>query len=279
MNTLLLKRLYTIESRKLFPYRAFKLMLLLFAVLFVMSVLFFSTILFDNFFARKLTEEISSATLQTNIAWNIVTYFAGFFNAFLSYAIMMYVCNEYSYRTLRQNVIDGLSRTETLVGKYLIAIVIALAATVLVAIMSTYFQFGASSIVQMPLGLEYLGLYFLQLVSTLIVAIFFSTWMRKTGLAVLLFAACWYIIDALLYYWILPAPVAQILPFSAIKDLVHIPGLDEAVSRGGLVNEYEKEAMSKLHLNANYLLTIAKVLAWDALFVFITLRMVRQRDI
>ncbi|MBX3103078.1 MAG: hypothetical protein KF690_11260 [Bacteroidetes bacterium] len=274
--TVLLKRLYDIESRKLFPYRAFNIMLLLFGVLFVLGVLFFSSLLFTSFWESQLSKNIFE--FKTNVSWNIITYFAGFFNVFLSYAIMMYVCNEYTYRTLRQNVIDGMNPQETLAGKYIMSGLIAIAATLLVALMSVYFEFRVGKLVAQPLGIQYLGLYFLQLLSTLIIAIFFATWMRKTGIAVLLFAASWYLIDSLLYYWILPGGAGAFLPFSSIKDLVHLPGLDELMARDTPLSDSELMAMTRLHLNTNYLTTIAKVVVWDALFIFLTLRMVKTRD-
>ncbi|MFN8923219.1 MAG: hypothetical protein ACK5XP_09880, partial [Sphingobacteriia bacterium] len=87
-NLVYLNHLLRIERKKLFPYRAFNVMLTLYAGLFVLCTIAFSDQIFNSIW--ELIPDSVQGNFRTNIAWNAIAYFAGFFNVFLSYAVILY---------------------------------------------------------------------------------------------------------------------------------------------------------------------------------------------
>ena len=68
--------------------------------------------------------------------WHFNTWMADWFKLFFAIVVVSMVSNEYSYGTLKQNLIDGMSKKEFLLSKVLLATVIALLSTLFVFVMS-----------------------------------------------------------------------------------------------------------------------------------------------
>ena len=62
--------------------------------------------------------------------WHNVTYVAGFFKFFLAILVAILVSGEYEYRTIRQNIIDGMSRLEFFKSKIITLFLISLTAMI-----------------------------------------------------------------------------------------------------------------------------------------------------
>ncbi|MFK5098226.1 hypothetical protein, partial [Klebsiella pneumoniae] len=58
--------------------------------------------------------------------WQTVAYFSSFFVLLPSILVIMLVTNEYTYKTHRQNIIDGWSRNEFLLSKLIDVAIISL---------------------------------------------------------------------------------------------------------------------------------------------------------
>ena len=44
--------------------------------------------------------------------WQNLTYLAGFFKIFLAVVVIIFITNEFSFKTIRQNIITGMSRVD-----------------------------------------------------------------------------------------------------------------------------------------------------------------------
>ncbi|MEO0312521.1 MAG: hypothetical protein RIQ89_2178 [Bacteroidota bacterium] len=64
--------------------------------------------------------------------WQNLTYVAGFFKFLLAILIVVIISNEYEFKTIRQNLIDGWSRKQFYTAKFLLIVALALGATLLV---------------------------------------------------------------------------------------------------------------------------------------------------
>ena len=98
------------------------------------------------------------------LVWHLSTYFASFLKVFIAIVIVSLTASEYSNRTLKQNLIDGLSKKELLLSKVYFTIVLAITATVIVFLASLilgliYSDFDEPSIIFSQMG--YLGGFFL----------------------------------------------------------------------------------------------------------------------
>ena len=68
--------------------------------------------------------------------WHFNSYIAAILKLFLAIVIVSMTANEYSNKTLKQNLIDGLSKKEFILSKFL--------TVVLFSLVSTLFVFGVS---------------------------------------------------------------------------------------------------------------------------------------
>jgi len=68
--------------------------------------------------------------------WHFNTWIADFLTFFLAIIIVSMVTNEYSYRTVKQNLIDGLSKKEFVLSKFYFMVLLAFLATIFVFVIS-----------------------------------------------------------------------------------------------------------------------------------------------
>ena len=87
------------------------------------------------------------------------------------------IANEYSYGTLKQNLIDGMSKKEFLLSKVYTILVFSLVSTILVFVISLILGLKYSSFTEMGIifsDLEYLFAYFLKHVAFFSFCLFFK---------------------------------------------------------------------------------------------------------
>ncbi|MEZ5013685.1 MAG: hypothetical protein R2794_05285, partial [Chitinophagales bacterium] len=97
-------RLLKIELSKLWPYRAFKVLFIIYLVLMGLTLAGGAKI--GNSDGGLTPEKI----LGFPNIWNYYTLYACYFNVIIAMLVIFISGNEYSNRTSRQNIIDGLTR-------------------------------------------------------------------------------------------------------------------------------------------------------------------------
>src|SRR6476620_4018542 len=68
--------------------------------------------------------------------WQNLVYISGFFKIVLAIMVVISITNEFTYRTIRQNIIDGMSRWEFLQSKILTNVLLSLMSVVMVFIIA-----------------------------------------------------------------------------------------------------------------------------------------------
>src|SRR3979411_1949332 len=68
--------------------------------------------------------------------WQNLVYISGFFKIVLAIMVVISITNEFTYRTIRQNIIDGLSRWQFLISKMLTNLLLAALSTVIVFVIA-----------------------------------------------------------------------------------------------------------------------------------------------
>jgi ABC-2 type transport system permease protein len=128
-------RLIKIEFKKILSYRAFWML----AGFYAFSLTFI-LIVAQVIINKIVVEAGKSAPIpllkislyQFPRIWNNLTYIAGFLNIFLAIIVIFFVCNEFSFKTLRQNMINGLSRKEFVLSKLYFILIFSLGTTLLI---------------------------------------------------------------------------------------------------------------------------------------------------
>jgi len=222
-------RLIRIELKKIFSYKAFWLLAGFYAV-----SLTFTLIVAQVIINKILLEAGKSAPIPLiNISlyqfpriWNNLTYMAGFLTLFLAIIVIFFVCNEFSNRTIRQNIINGLSRREFILSKLYFILIFGVAATLLMFLAGL--TLGIIHSKDLDIGdifsnrLQFILGYFIEVFTYLVFAFFIAFLMKKAGLAIitLLFYT---MIEQILIWWKIPSEYVRFFPMKAFGRLVHFP--------------------------------------------------------
>jgi ABC-type transport system involved in multi-copper enzyme maturation permease subunit len=157
--------------------------------------------------------------------WHNLTYIAGYFKMFLGVIVIILIANEYSYKTIRQNIINGMSRWDFLASKFLTIGVISLAATILVFIIGLIL--GLIHTEGVTIGIffdktEFLLAYFLEIYAFLIFAFFIGFLVKRAGFALGLLLLYYYIVEPVGRYY-LPEELGDYFPKKVIGSLIDVP--------------------------------------------------------
>jgi ABC-type transport system involved in multi-copper enzyme maturation permease subunit len=132
--------------------------------------------------------------------WQTVAFISSLFVFLPSVLVIMFITNEYSYKTHRQNIIDGWSRKDFMLSKMIDLIIVCLFATLLYMI--TAFVIGTvntdNSTINFWKGSHYIGLFFLQLFSQLSIALLIALLVRKAFIALGIFLFYYFPLEPML---------------------------------------------------------------------------------
>ncbi|GAB4244748.1 MAG: ABC transporter permease [Ekhidna sp.] len=119
--------------------------------------------------------------------WQNSTWLASFVNLLISFIVIVSVNNELSYNTLRQNIIDGISKKEFLLSKFALILFLAAVCTLVLFISGLIGGFLYSHVTDLKYvfdEMEFLVAYFLQLVAISMFAFCFALIIKKAGFAI-----------------------------------------------------------------------------------------------
>lgn len=120
--------------------------------------------------------------------WANLGWWASLFVLFIAFLVITITCNEYSFRTHRQNIIDGWKRLQFYHAKWSLVIAFSAALTVFQYFLGIGFALAnGSSIGDMTRGITDLGYYFILCLNYLSAALLMALLIRRSGLAITLF--------------------------------------------------------------------------------------------
>lgn len=166
--------------------------------------------------------------------WQNMTYIATFFKIILAFIVIISVTNEIGYRTMRQNVIDGLSKWEFLKSKFVLIIVLSLTATLFLFIEGIITGLIYSTVTYPDYifsDLEFLAAYFLEVVTFLSLALLLGILFKKAGFAIVLIFMYSLIFEPFITInmehnvWInaYSSWAAPYFPIKALNNLIRVP--------------------------------------------------------
>lgn len=224
--------LLKIEWLKVKSYRTFWI---LFGVFFLLFPLTF------YFSGAKFMENVSDSTDQANTiktivgapfvfpkVWHSASWFGGMFFIILGMLFVLLITNEVHYRTHRQNIIDGLSRTEFILAKFSVMISLVLLSTVMVFLTGLFagLVFSKSgSTASLFDQLYFVGYFALMATLYLTVAFLIAILVKRTGLAIIIYFAFVVFVDNLLWLALTfkDSQMGYFLPLESADSLVPNP--------------------------------------------------------
>jgi ABC-2 type transport system permease protein len=218
-----MKKLLSIELKKILPYATFWIIMGIYFVLLFLVFFFLRTI--------KIQGPLAFLNLQSYyifpVLWHSLTYVASFFTLLLGMIVIILSTNEFMFRTIRQNIIDGLSKVNFLVAKLLLIFGIALLATFIVFFTGLINGFTQTNNIVASMVFEkidFVVAYFVQAIAYMCFALFVGTLVKKSGLAIGIFLLYSKIVEPLIG-WKLPSEISDYLPFHTISGLIQNPAL------------------------------------------------------
>lgn len=218
--------------------------------------------------------------------WHFNSYIAATLKLFLAIVIVSMMSNEYSNRTLKQNLIDGLSKKEFVMSKFLAVILFAVISTLFLFIVTMILGLSFSDYNEISIifsDMEYLFAYFIKLMGFFAFCMFLGILVKRSAFA-LGFLFIWWIVESIAYAvlkWELfrnteiADNVMQFFPLSSMSNLVVEP-----ISRLNFIQTAASQIGSELDKDYGvhwYQLLI--VLAWTTLFVYLSFALLRKRDL
>ena len=171
------------EWLKIKTYRTFWAILILYAILFPVANVLIANINLQIKHADKNIETIITNYYAFPDVWRAVCYVGGYFLLLPSILIIILVTNEYAFRTHRQNVIDGWSRSEFISGKLLMVVLLAIVSTVITIIAAFILGFKYSNAGEKDFFTNFylVGNFFIQALSYLLLAFITAIIFKRSG--------------------------------------------------------------------------------------------------
>jgi ABC-type transport system involved in multi-copper enzyme maturation permease subunit len=278
-----MKRLLSIELQKIWLNKASRVLTLTYFIL-LSFIALMAAIKFD--FGPIKFQFAEMGIFDFPYIWHFNTYTADFMKLFLAIIIVSMIANEYSYGTLKQNLIDGLSKKEFIISKFVTIVLFSLVSTVFVFIMTLILGYNFSSYTELSIvfsGLDYLLAYFIKLIGFFTFCLFLGVLVKRSAFA-LGFLLIWYILEAIargiLNFVIFPegkvaSYIIQFLPLEAISNLIVEPVTRTSVARTiGTQMGVENIKDYSVHFS-----DILIVLCWTCIFLFLSYRVLKNRDL
>ncbi|KFC22557.1 ABC transporter permease [Epilithonimonas lactis] len=185
-------RLLKLEYLKNLNYRPFKIFALLYFIVLI-GLLFIGLVDFDILGMKINLKEQGMYNFPG--VWNFTTYIVGLLKIFLGCIIVFSICQEFSNRMFKQNLIDGLSREEFIFSKLLTILVFTGFSTLLVFIIGFILGKSYSATQESDLifkEIYFIFNYFLKLFTFFSFLMFLSILFRKSIFVFLGFFMVWF---------------------------------------------------------------------------------------
>lgn len=271
-------RLFRIEWLKLKNYKVFWILLLLYSLGLIIAC---SGIMFLLRYIKNHGGDFNGID-PTIIPlydfpdiWHNMTYIATYFKLFLAFIVIISVNNEITYRTLRQNIIDGLSKRDVLVSKFIVIISLSLAATIFLFMICWVLGMIFSNVRGSEVifrELEFLPAYFLEVCTFLALAFLLSLLIKKSGFVIVLLFMYTLMFEPILtvfleHYPNTPEVLKAIVPYFPIKSLNNLISIP-----------YPKYVFLKIQDYVAWT-DVFIVVAWLAIYNILILLRLRTRDV
>lgn len=275
-------RLLQIEFIKLWNNRASRVLILSYFIL-LTSIALVAAIKFDiGPIQFHLAEQ---GIFNFPYIWHFNTFVTAIFKLFLAIVIVSMMSNEYSNKTIKQNLIDGLSKREFILSKFLTVISFALISTLFVFVVSMILGLGYSDYNEITIifsDLQFLLAYFVKLMGFFSFCLFLGILVKRSAFA-LGFLILWQVFEAFvrgMIRWKLfdaetTDTIMGFFPLNAMWNLIKEP-----FSRLNAVQSAVKQMGEQLTLNYQvHWYEVLIVLIWTAIFILSSYALLKKRDL
>ncbi len=275
-------RLLQIEFIKLWNNRASKILITSYFVL-LTSIALIAAIKFD--IGPVKFHLADQGIFNFPYIWHFNTFVTAIFKLFLAIVIVSMMANEYSNKTIKQNLIDGLSKKEFIASKFLTVISFSLISTVFVFVVSMvlgliYSDYNELSIIFSDL--EFLLAFFVKLVGFFSFCLFLGIFVKRSAFA-LGFLILWAVLEQITFgllgwkvmSWESAKLVKDFFPLESMTNLIKEP-----FTRLSAVQNIGQQIGENMNFDYQvYWYEFLIVSFWTALFIYLSYALLKKRDL
>ena len=278
-----MKRLLSIELQKIWKNKASRVLTLAYFMILSFIALIASVKFNIGSFQLRIADE---GIFNFPYIWHFNTYIASMLKFFLAIVIVSMMANEYSYGTLKQNLIDGMSKKEFVLSKFLTVFVFAASSAVFVFIMSLILGLCFSSYTEIGIifsELEYILAYFVKLMGFFSFCLFLGILVKRSAFA-LGFLLVWGIVEGIargiLNFKLFPegntaSYITMFFPLESMSNLIVEP-----FSRLSFVKTISTQiGVTDVKDYGIHWYGILIVLAWTFIFMLLSYKLLKNRDL
>ena len=271
----MIRRLLHIEQIKLLNYNPFRVTLGIYFLAFALGLLIYPA----------LDKEIPVISLSDLFrfpdVWLFLTWVTEPYNLLLALIIIMITTKEFNNHTFKTQLVFGLSRSELLLQKLILILVLSLFATLLLGLTSLTLGLIYSYKLTLNIALEntYILLrYFLSSFAYMSMGLLVALLIRNTAMSLLTFLALRTFVDPVLFLILRKYELKWYLPMRTTTRLTPVPDLIEIFQRR-LDNPepLDATAMEILPKGLPVWLNILMVLLYTTLAIWASYRLLQRR--
>ncbi|RAJ10836.1 hypothetical protein LX64_00443 [Chitinophaga skermanii] len=254
-----------VEWLKVKKYKAFWIILGIFAVPF--PIIFMEIM-------KKIDEKAGVVGVMFTAfpsIWQMSGFWSSINLVLLAMLVILMITNENTYRTIRQNIIDGWSREQFFTAKLLQVIMLSVLATIVATIAGIITGVALDDMHNASKGSYFIFYIFLQSLCYLSAALFIGLYVKRAALAIAIYFMYVVIGGEFLLQFVmnkyLGGYVGNFLPLQASDELVPFPNMDKL----------SKEVTGKAPLDPS--IYLIATLVYIGLFIFLSYRKMKKADL
>jgi len=278
-----MKRLLSIEFSKLWGNRAARVLILAYFILLSFIALLASV----NFKIIGIDFRLADQGIfNFPYIWHFNTWIAAFLKFFLAIVIVSMMANEYTYGTLKQNLIDGLSKKEFILSKFITVVVFAAFSAIFMFFLTLILGYSFSSYTETSIvftDIVYIFAYFLKLVAFFSFCLFAGVLVKRSAFA-LGFVLVWWIAEGIIFLVLrwkiikdgaITDNIMQFFPLDAMANLIKEPFTRFETVRA---LEMANGTVSFKDYGVHWY-SVLIVIIWTLIFILTSYRIVKKRDL
>lgn len=278
-----MKRLLSIEFQKIWKNRASRILTIGYFII-LSFIAMIASIKFDigNFKIHFAEMGI----FNFPFIWHFNTWIASVLKFFLAIVIVSMIANEYTYGTLKQNLIDGMSKKEFILSKFLTIVAISAFSTLFIFILSLVLGFTFSSYNELGIvfsDLEYLVAYFVNLVGFFSLCLFLAVLIKRSAFT-LGFLFIWFLIEKISYSYFKfevfnrSSRVDDVYSFFPLESIGNL--LVEPFTRFSVIRTIQTTIGDNTIKDYSiHFSSILIVCIWVSIFIYASYKIIQKRDL
>lgn len=266
-----MKKLLAIEFGKLKKLNTLRVLLLVYFALSPLVAYAFYYIL-NKFLGPLLGADWNPFAAPE--VWALVTYSSSWFNVLMGVIVVVVMTNEYSYRTLKQNVIDGMSISQVIGGKFIVVFLLSTIITLYTFLMGLVFGSINTESGSLWEGFSKIPVYYLQTLCYFSFAFLFATLVKRSALSIIFFIVS-FIVEAIIG-GVLTVMKLEIVyaffPLNAFSQLTPFPVLRQTIDAAN-------ERTGEMPFMLDGWVNIVICFSYMFLFFLISFWVIKRRDL